>query len=301
MVEVTLLLSQDSTARRVGINLLDGLATQFNLDYLTEKKVLSGVADTLSRTLTTALRVPQITYSLNLFNTKEDFYEVIARPSLVASLGQQTEFFIGRTVTIGVSGINLGSLQPVDVGTSVKIMPMEITRERAKFRVDTIRSFLVENTAGTFSQSLTTFKQTVGGTVEVEFGKTLILSGLYEAVNVGGSSKVPGLGDIPVMNILFNHRNRTERRDAALVLVTPRLPGMVETSVREFRSDTLNRLLSLWKDLVDPTSNIDAIIDKLGGKVSKYFQPQAGDLRLPYASDSDTVRLVIKETMGRLY
>ncbi len=302
MLEVTILLSQDSTTRRVGINLLDGLATQFSLDYLTEKKILSGVADTLSRTLTTALRVPQITYSLNLFNTKDDFYELIARPSLVASLGLQSEFFIGRTLTVGVSGINLGSLQPVDVGTAIRVTPNEITRERTKFRVDMIRSFFVPgDTGSTFQQAVTTFKQIVGATVEVEFGKTLILSGLYEAVNVGGSSRVPGLGDIPVLNTLFNARTKTERRDAALVLVTPRLAGMVETNMREFRSETLNKLLLLWKDLVDPMSNIDAVINKLGYKVSNYFRPQAGDLRLPSVSDPNTVGSVIKETMSRLY
>ncbi|HUL29018.1 MAG TPA: hypothetical protein VLZ03_01085, partial [Thermodesulfobacteriota bacterium] len=300
MVEVTLLLSQDSTARRIGINLLDGLTLQFGAQQLTQKTITMLAADTLSRTITTSLLLPQITYSLNLFNTKYDFYEVIARPSLVATLGKESEFFIGNRVIIGVSGINLGTLQPVDVGTEVKVMPDEITHERTKFKIDIIRSFFVDNNSGTFAQALTTFKQTLGGTVEVEFGKTLILSGLFEAVNVGGYSKVPGLGDIPVVDILTNARIRTEKRNAALVLVTPRLPGSIETGTREFRTDTLNRLLSMWENLIDPTSNLDRIIHDLGYKVSNYFRPQAGDLRLPSVSDPDMVRLVIKETVGRL-
>jgi Tfp pilus assembly protein PilF len=301
MVEVTLLLSQDSTTRHIGINLLDGLTLQFGAQQLTQKTIVMAATDTLSRTITTSLLLPQITYSLNLFNTKDDFYDVIARPSLVATLGQESEFFIGNRVTIGVSGINLGSLQPVDVGTEVKVTPAEITRERTKFKIDIIRSFFVDNTAGTFQQALTTFKQTLGGTVEVEFGKTLILSGLFEAVNVGGFSKVPILGDIPVVDVLTNARVRTQKRNAALVLVTPRLPGSIETGTREFRSDTLNRLLLMWENLIDPTSSMDRIIHVLGYKVSNYFRPQAGDLRLPSVSDPDTVRLVIKETMGRLH
>jgi Flp pilus assembly protein TadD len=300
MVEVTLLLSQNSNARNRGINLMDGLTLQFNLEHLTENRWATGTPETFSRAFTTALKVPQITYSLNLFNTRDDYYRVIARPSLVASVGQESSFFIGRTVTVGVSGINMGSLQPVDVGTSVKVTPTEITRDHAIFKVDVTRSFFAQESGGTFSQSLTTFKQTVTATVSVDFGKTLILSGLYEGVNVGGSSKTPVLGDIPVVDTLFNARTNTERRDTALVLVTPRIAGFLDTESREFRGDTLKKLLSLWKRLIDPSSNLDAIGDKLEGKFSRNFHTKAGDLKLPPVSDPETVRSVIKDTLAQL-
>ncbi len=300
MVEVTLLLSQDTTKHSVGINLLDGLRLQFGGDSKTERRGGSGSADALSRVITNALTVPQITYSLNLFNTHNDFYDVVVRPSLVASLGQQSEFFIGRTLSVGVSGINAGALQTIDVGTSVKLLPIEITPERAKFRVDTVRSFFVPTSSGTFAESVTTFKQTVGATAEVEFGKTLILSGLYEAVNVGWTSKVPVLGDIPVANALFNERSKTQSRDAAIVLVTPRLAGTIDTGTREFRAETLNRLLALWKDLIDPLANMDALTGKIRGKISRHFRPQPGDLFLPAGSDKMTAQPAISETLGRL-
>ena len=252
MVEVTLLLSQDTTTKNVGINLLDGLKLQFGAERTTEKRTIKNAPDTSTKVFTTALRIPDITYSLNIFNTIDEHYDVIVRPSLVASLGQPSEFFIGRQLSVGVSGINLGTIEKIDVGTTVKVLPVEISHERAKFRVDTIRSFFVPDTSGTFQESVTTFKQLVGATVEVEFGKTLILSGLYETVDLGDSSRVPLLGDIPVVDLLFNARTNTHRKDAALVLVTPRLPGTIETDTREFRTETLMRLLSFWKDLIDP-------------------------------------------------
>ncbi|MDP1690662.1 MAG: hypothetical protein Q8L49_01635 [Burkholderiaceae bacterium] len=300
MVEVTLLLSQDTTKHSVGINLLDGLKLQFGGDNKTERRRGTGSADIFSRVITTALTVPQITYSLNLFNTHDDFYDVVVRPSLVAMLGQQSEFFIGRTLSVAVSGINAGALQTIDVGTSVKLTPLEISRERTKFRVDTVRSFFVPTSSGTFQESVTTFKQTVGATAEVEFGKTLILSGLYEAVNVGWTSKVPVLGDIPVANILFNERQKTQSRDAAIVLVTPRLAGTIDTDTREFRAETLTRLLWMWKELVDPLANMDGLTDKIRDKLSRYFRPQPGDLHLPAASEMTIARQAIGETLGRL-
>lgn len=299
MVEVTLLLSQNQRTRGTGINLLDGLQLQFGGQKTTRWDSSPGV-DQSSQLLTTALTVPQINYSLNLFNTRDDFYEVIASPSLVATVGQTSDFFIGRTLTVGVSGVNLGSLQPIDVGTSVKVTPIEVTARRARFRIETSRSFFsTPASTSTFQQQLTTFKQSVGATVEVEFGRTLILSGLYEGVNVGASSKVPVLGDVPVVNTLFNSRDRTSRQDAALVLVTPRRPGSIASGGAQFRGDSLDRLLKLWQSFVEPTANFDAIVTTIERK-TKYFRPLAGDLRAPAVRDPRVLAAVVDDTVARL-
>lgn len=299
MLEVTLLLSQNAETQRTGINLLDGLTLQFGgrKEYRDEKR--SGILDTSQRILTSAISLPDVTYSLNLFNTTEDYYEVIARPSLVASLGQQSDFFIGRTITVGVSGINLGSLQPIDVGTSVKVTPLEIGPRTTKFRVDVARSFFEQSSGGTFTQSLTTFKQSVGATVEVAFGQTLILSGLYEAVNIGGASKTRGAGDVPLLGKLFNTRSITATHDAALVLVTPRLPGSFATGPAQFRTETLQRVLNLWDHFVMPNGGIDATLGILETK-TKYFRPLVGDVRAPDARDPVVLAAVLKDTLARL-
>jgi tetratricopeptide (TPR) repeat protein len=299
MIEVTLLLSQNARANHTGVNLLDGLTLQFSGARLTTDNHSSPGADSKTVATTSALAIPQISYSLNLFNTRDDYYEVIARPSLVASLGETSQFFIGRTVTIGVSGINLGSLQPVDVGTSVQVTPIEITSRTAKFKVDTGRSFFSPDTSGTFQQALTTFKQTVAATVEVDFGKTLILSGLYEGVNIGASSKVPGLGDIPVVDLAFNNRVQTTRQDAALVLVTPRIAGMINTGTREFRGETLSRVLDLWNTLVEPTGGLDAVLGTLRAK-GRPYHPLLGDVRLPSAGDQTILGPTLTDTVARL-
>ena len=142
----------------------------------------------------------------------------------------------------------------------------------------------------------------MNATAQVEFGKTLILSGLYEGVDVRGSSKTPVVGDVPGVNTFFNARSSTERRDVALVLLTPRLAGSVETDTREFRGETLNRLLSLWKNVIDPLSDMDSIIGLAGSKDkrSKLFEPKTGDLRMPPVSQRETMRAVIKDTIAQL-
>jgi Flp pilus assembly secretin CpaC len=224
----------------------------------------------------------------------------MARPSLVATLGQESQFFIGKTINVGVSGINLGSVQPIDIGTSVSVTPIEINRERALFRIDTNRSFLIDEDPGTFEEALSAFKQTVGATVEVEFGHTLVLSGLYEQVDFGQGSKVPGVGDVPGFNLIFNDRTRTNKKDAAIVLVTPYLPGAIETGPVAFRSEALERVRALWHQTIDPDSRMESIIDTITGQFAMSFHPESGDLEAPAMSDPDTVQLIINDTVARL-
>ncbi len=300
MIEITLLLSQNSTTRHTGINLLDGLQLQYGGSRITTDTNVSPGENNRQRVTISALSIPQISYSLNLFNTRDDYYEVLARPSLVATVGETSEFFIGRIVTVGVSGVNLGSLQPVNVGTSVRVTPTEISSRDVKFRVEADRSFFSPDTSGTFEEALTTFKQSVSAMVDVEFGRTLILSGLYEAVNIGGSSKTPMLGDVPIINTAFNDRTRTRRQDAALVLVTPRIVGTIQTGRAHFRGATLRRLLELWKNFIEPTSGLDAVLSTLEAK-APYFKPLVGDVRLPDATDSKILAATLSATNARLH
>ena len=74
---------------------------------------------------------------------------------------------------------------------------------------------------------------------------------------------MPGLGDIPVVDLAFNNRVHTTRQDAALVLVTPRIAGTINTGTREFRGETLSRVLDLWNTLVEPTGGLDAVLGTL--------------------------------------
>jgi tetratricopeptide (TPR) repeat protein len=298
MIEVTLLLSQGSQTRNIGINLLDGLSVQFSGQKTTHRDN-SVIPVTTQQTVTSALNLPQITYSLNLFNTRQDYYEVIARPSLVASLGQESQFFIGRTVSVGVSGVNLGTVQPIDVGTSVKVNPIEITDKGAKFRIDVARSFFTNDIGGNFQQQLTTFKQTVGATVEVDFGRTLILSGLYEGVNVGSSSKVPLLGDVPILDSLTNSRIHTVNQDAALVLVTPKATGTIAAAPAEFRGEQLRQLMELWDRMIEPRAGLEAIIGTLQHRM-QHFRPLAGDVPLPSPTQQPVMAALLDDTLRRV-
>jgi Flp pilus assembly protein TadD len=277
LVDVTIILSSILDTKSRGVNLFDGLGVQYGYGNSFNASRSSSGNWSSNRSITHSIGVPQLNYSLNLFNDSGQYYQVLARPSLTAYLGRESEFFAGRTINVKVSGINLGTLQPIDVGVGLKVAPESIAGNKVTFRVNASRSFLSREQVGTFDESLTTFKQLVGATAEVEFGQTLVLSALSENVEDAHFSKVPGLGEIPGASTFFKNSSRAHRQETLLILITPVPPTSFRTNMASTPA-TVEKLISTWKTIIDPQSNLDAILKRLNR--SRFFSgAERGDLR----------------------
>ncbi|HGK6184832.1 TPA: type IV pilus secretin PilQ [Neisseria meningitidis] len=66
----------------------------------------------------------------------------------------------------------------------------------------------------------------------VENGGTLIVGGIYEEDNGNTLTKVPLLGDIPVIGNLFKTRGKKNDRRELLIFITPRIMGTAGNSLR---------------------------------------------------------------------
>lgn len=277
VIDVTIILSSQVRNESRGINLLDGLKLQYGYTNSFTSTRPSGGDRSSQRTITSNIGIPQLTYSLNLFNNSGQSYQVLARPTLTAYVGRESEFFAGRTITVGISGINLGTLQPIDVGVGLKVTPERIDGDTITFRVNATRSFLSKETVGSFEESLTTFKQLVQATAEVDFGQTLLLSALSERVRDATYSKTPGIGDIPGPSILFNDRKALTRTESLLILVTPMRPTTFATKDRQ-TSAAVQQLASAWRQWIDPSSDVEAVLQRLQSQ--RFFSgAEHGDLK----------------------
>ena len=278
-VDVAIVLAQNTQRDQVGMNLLDGLRLQYGYNHQVTESRSAGL-DTFQRAITEAISVPQLNYNLNIFNRTGQFYQVVARPTLTAYRGETSEFFVGRTLKVAVSGINSGILEQIDIGIELKVTPIEITGDKVRVRIETGRSFLSGDLPGNFSESLATFRQKVAATAEIRFGETLVLSGLSESVDDSTFSRTPLLGDAPVAGSLFNARNRNSRRDSVLILVTPSaatfLPGRAWA-----RPEGVERLVSLWTQVIDPSSNGVDVAARLR-KARLFSRMSAGDAPLAW-------------------
>ena len=74
--------------------------------------------------------------------------------------------------------------------------------------------------------------QRLNTNVMVEDGGTLILGGIYQEENSEGVSKVPLLGDIPVVGNLFKSRTRSDKKTELLIFITPRIVDNIGSNLR---------------------------------------------------------------------
>jgi type IV pilus assembly protein PilQ len=57
----------------------------------------------------------------------------------------------------------------------------------------------------------------------VENGGTVVLGGIYQQTERSNESKVPLLGDIPVLGYLFKTQGRESAKTELLVFITPKI------------------------------------------------------------------------------
>jgi type IV pilus assembly protein PilQ len=69
------------------------------------------------------------------------------------------------------------------------------------------------------------------GEIRLRDGQTLILSGIIQESDRTSVSKVPILGDIPILGALFRSTNKTNQRQEVVVLLTPQILDDNKTQV----------------------------------------------------------------------
>ena len=66
-------------------------------------------------------------------------------------------------------------------------------------------------------------KNEINTNVLVDNGETVVLGGIFEQNTTSKQTKVPFLGDIPVLGHLFRHDIKTDQKNELLIFVTPRI------------------------------------------------------------------------------
>ncbi len=294
-VDVTLILSDKRNTSRTGVNLLDGLQAVFGYDRnLTSTRLReTGFLEnnTSNRTITRSIAIPDVTYNLNIFNRGDRYYDAIARPSLTAFVGETSRFFIGDQLNVNVSGIQSAQIEKINVGVSMKIIPSQISDEGARFQLEVDRSFLSDTNAGTFTQAVGTFKQTVSATADIKFGETLILSGLSESVGDNTESRTPLLGDIPVIKTLFSNKSTLKRARSAIILVTPSLPSSFAKTVSYLPATS--RLIELWDKVIEPTVGSEKLIRDIS-RIQPFSRFAYGDAQVRGPEDATLKKALLE-------
>lgn len=86
-------------------------------------------------------------------------------------------------------------------------------------QVSLVTQFL-KTSAGDYPQISTREART---TVSVKSGETLVIGGLLRDNEISDASKVPILGDLPIIGHLFRHTKKTKERTEIVILLSPKI------------------------------------------------------------------------------
>ncbi len=173
-------------------------------------------------------------YSLNIFNVTDTRIEVVARPTLLAAVGKVSEFFAGTDLIANIaSGTGTNSIERLPIGYRVTVTPIGSRKDKngvlkVQFdvRVEGNTIGVLNGFGGAASATASAYSQinhsSVCTTVELAFGETTILAGIYDREDNSTKSYTPVLGQIPGISMLFSNDTTDSIRKSVVYMMTLR-------------------------------------------------------------------------------
>ncbi len=147
---------------------------------------------------------------------------ILSQPRLVVISGQEASFLVGGEIPIRTSTTSDGGVIQESVTFKPYGVSMTITPTIIENKVDIILSINVSevdtSTASAVSESVAFSTRTASTRLNLEDGQLIILAGLIKRNHSEAVSKVPFLGDIPILGLLFRSKSSPAEADQELVI-----------------------------------------------------------------------------------
>lgn len=155
---------------------------------------------------------------------RENKGEIIARPSITTA-NQKPAFIEQGTQIPYVSAASSGA---TTVTFKPAVLSLRVTPQITPDNRVVLDLLITQDTRGdtvktAIGDAVAIDTQRIGTQVLVDNGETIVLGGIYQQQMINAVTKVPVLGDVPLLGWLFRtQRDFTERREL-LIFVTPRI------------------------------------------------------------------------------
>jgi pilus assembly protein CpaC len=177
-------------------------------------------------------------------------FQSLAEPNLVAESGKEATFLAGGEFPIPIaqgSGANMSvSVQFKEFGIRLGFTP-QVDGDRIHLKVAPEVSSLDFGNAVVMSgfriPSLTTRRTSTE--LELRDGQTFAIAGLMNNTMTSTMQKIPGIGDIPILGLLFRSKAAQKNRTELVVMITPQI-------LREGSPGVTNALPKLGEPFLSP-------------------------------------------------
>ncbi len=175
------------------------------------------------------LMLSNIAAIINAVKTDDEF-RILSTPQVLTTDNEEARIVVGENrpyqtrATTDPSGGTFESFEYRDVGKTLIITPHVTEGRLVRMKISLeVTNIDLASTLTTSSTLPVTQKRTIDTTVIVKDSQTVVIGGLIEDSATTNETKVPVLGDIPVLGWLF--RDRSERSDKTnlYIFLTPRV------------------------------------------------------------------------------
>jgi general secretion pathway protein D len=165
---------------------------------------------------------------------------IVSTPNLITLDNEEAKIIVGSNVPF-ITGqfTNTGTattspfqtIERKDVGITLRIRPQIGEGGTVRMVIFQESSSLSTSVApGTSNAGPSTNKRSIESTVVVDDGQILVLGGLIEDKYTDNRSKIPLLGDIPIIGALFRSESRSKTRTNLMVFLRPIIMRDADTS-----------------------------------------------------------------------
>ena len=182
----------------------------------------------------------------------------LAQPNLTAISGETADFLAGGEFPIPIPGNLSGTtIEYRKYGVSLAYTPTVLSNGRISLRVRPEVSELSTEGAiemdGFQIPALTIRRAET--TVELGSGESFMIAGLMNNRSIGAIDKMPGLGDVPLLGLLFKSDSFRRGETELVIVVTPYLVQPVSANDIKLPTDAYQNSNDLSRLLLNQESN----------------------------------------------
>lgn len=155
------------------------------------------------------------------------------------------------------------NIERLDVGIKLKLTPQVNPDREIRLELNPSIESVVEESSEALRYTPTIAKREVKTTVTVPDRATVILSGLIREDTSQLRTKVPLLGDIPLLGFLFRSTTTVKKRTNLLIFVTPRIVTDMQMAEKEkARLERATSLSGAAETLNEPSPAAEAAVQR---------------------------------------
>ena len=157
---------------------------------------------------------------------------LVSAPKITTLDNQEAEIVVGTVVPVAryerlreTGTLEITGYDEKKIGVRLLVTPHVADESTLVLTVSPEISEIVEY-RGQFNERPVTSTRSATTQVVVRHGETLMIGGLIKEVDLQIVRKVPILGDVPLLGLLFRHKTVQKQKVDLMIFVTPRLLGI---------------------------------------------------------------------------